>query len=106
MPYEIIFDRAARQDLRAIFDYIHERAGRRIAERDVTRLYDRCLTLRDFPELDTRREDLRAGLRTLGYRRRATVLFQVDHAHRKVIILGVYFGGRDFETAFREEDSD
>jgi toxin ParE1/3/4 len=95
--YELILDPNAREDLKEIFDYILERAGARAAAGFVTKLYDHCLTLRDVPEKGTRRDDLRPGLRTLGYRRRATILFHVDHSHRTVIILGVYYGGRDFE---------
>jgi toxin ParE1/3/4 len=80
------------------------RAGSLVAERFVMRLQSYCLDLRDFPERGTRRDDLRPGLRTIGYRRRATILFRVDTEHRKVRILGIYYGGRDFERQFEQRD--
>ena len=49
------------------------------------------------PERGTRRNDLRPGLRTVGFRRRATILFEVDNAVQSVIIHGVYYAGRSFE---------
>ena len=35
---------------------------------------------------------LRPGLRTVGFRRRATILFEVDRDKHRVIIHGVYYG--------------
>jgi hypothetical protein len=48
------------------------------------------------PERGTQRNDLRPGLRTVGYRRRATILFELDQQARKVVILGIYYAGRSF----------
>lgn len=106
MSYEVIFDPAARQDLEAIFNYIESRAGADVAERFVSRLYERCMSLTHTAERGTRRDELRRGLRTMGYRRRATILFQVERSRKQVIILGVYYGGRDYESAFADRDSE
>ena len=38
---------------------------------------DGCQRLSTFPERGTRRDDLRPGMRTLGYRRRVTIAFTV-----------------------------
>jgi len=103
--YEVIFDRAARQDLKDIYDYIASRANSAIAERFATNLYQHCIKLEHVPERGTRRDDLRGGLRTIGYRRRATILFQVDRERRQVVILGIYYGGRNFEDDFGEESA-
>jgi toxin ParE1/3/4 len=40
------------------------------------------------------------GLRTIGFRRRVTIAFTVET--NTVTILGVYYGGRDFETSLRK----
>lgn len=101
--YEVVFDRAAQQDLKAIFDYIENRAGSTIAEGFTTKLYQHCRQLEHAPERGTRRDELRRGLRTLGYRRRATILFEVDHKDRRVVILGIYYDGRNYEDEFRDE---
>lgn len=102
--YEIVFDAAAQRDLKNIFDYIASRAGPVIAANFVTELYQHCLQLEHMPERGTRRDELRPGLRTNGYRRRATILFEVDHRHSRVVILGAYYGGRSYEDDFRDEN--
>jgi len=38
-------------------------------------------------------------LRTLGFRRRVTIAYVVEPA--QVLVLGVYYGGQDFETILR-----
>jgi plasmid stabilization system protein ParE len=101
--YEVIFDRAARQDLNDIFDYVAARAGSVTAERFTTKLHEHCVKLEHMPERGTRRDELRRGLRTIGYRRRATILFEVDHERSQVIILGVYYGGRNYRDDFSDE---
>lgn len=102
-PYEVLFEAAARQDLRDIFDYINTRAGFDSAERFTTRLVQHCISLSQTPERGTRRDELRPGLRTMGYRKRATIVFKVDRAARKVVILGVYYGGRNYADDFTDE---
>jgi plasmid stabilization system protein ParE len=102
-PYEVVFDTAARQDLRDIFDYINTRAGSDTAERFTTRLFQHCATLSHTPERGTRRDELRPGLRTMGYRRRATIVFRVDRAARKVVVLGIYYGGRNYTDDFVDQ---
>ena len=58
--------------------------------------------LRTFPHRGTRRDDIRAGLRTLGYRRRVTIAFEV--ADDTVNVPGVYYGGQDYEVDLRDDD--
>lgn len=54
-----------------------------------------------FPERGTQRNDIRPGLRTTGYRHRATIAFEVTSD--TVNILGVYYGGQDYEADLRDE---
>ncbi len=42
------------------------------------------------------RDDLRPGLRICGFRRRVTIAFVVTEEN--VEILGIFYGGRDYET--------
>ena len=95
--YSVIISDAAEADLRAIYDYIAARAGREIAFRFVERIEHYCLGFADAPERETQRDDLRPGLRTVGFRRRATILFEVRHRERQVVVHGIYYGGRSFE---------
>jgi toxin ParE1/3/4 len=104
MTYTVIISAAAEADLVAIFDYIAERAGERIASRFVDRIEAYCNGFATAPVRGTSRSDLRPGLRTVGFRRRATILFEVDHQQRRVIIHGVYYGGRSFERDLLDDD--
>ena len=74
-----------------------------IAARYVDSIVDYCENLQTFPHRGTRRDDLRPGLRTLGFRRRVTILFEV--ADDTVNIIGVYYGGQDYEANFQDDDA-
>ena len=73
-----------------------------IAARYVDSIVDYCQNLQTFPHRGTRRDDLRPGLRTLGFRRRVTILFEV--AGDTVNILGVYYGGQDYEADLTDDE--
>lgn len=102
MPrFEVLLDAAAEQDLAEIAAYITERASRTIALGFVDRLEAACLSLADAPYRGTKRDELRPGLRTFGVERRATILFILDEAAQRVVILGVLYGGRDIAGALK-----
>jgi toxin ParE1/3/4 len=94
----VIFTPEAQVQLDNIFDYI---AGISpvAAERFVRAIIDHCLTFELFPRRGTRRDDLRPGLRTVGFKRRVTIVFGVDGD--TVTIVGVFYGGQNFEARFR-----
>jgi len=58
--------------------------------------------LADFPERGTRRDAIRPGLRTLGYRRRVTIAFHITDA--AVVIDRILYGGRDVEGLLHDSD--
>lgn len=45
------------------------------------------------------RDDIRPGLRATGFRRRAVIAFAVTD--EVIEILGIYYGGRDYESLLR-----
>lgn len=47
------------------------------------------------------RDDLRPGLRTISWRRRVTIALVVEEA--VVVIVGIFYGGRDFESLLSDE---
>jgi plasmid stabilization system protein ParE len=47
-----------------------------------------------------RRNDIRPGLRVFGFRRRVSIAFEVTD--NVVTVLGIFYGGQNFETAFDE----
>ena len=96
--FAVVFTGAAEADLLAIYDYIAERADASTAFGYITRIEDYCLGFTTAPQRGARREDLGRGVRTVGFERSASILFQVDAKGRKVVILGVYYRGRNFES--------
>ena len=51
------------------------------------------------PRRGTRRNDIRPGIRTLGFERRASIVFQVRKT--EVVIVRIFYGGQDYERALR-----
>jgi len=56
-----------------------------------------CESLQSFPNRGTQRDDIRPGLRMTNYRGRAVIAFAVEED--RLTILGVFYGGQDYETA-------
>ena len=98
--YEVSFRPRAEADLLALYEYIAEEAGTAIAGAYLERIELACLNLATFPERGTQPDDIRPGLRTIGFERRATITFQV--LENEVVILRIFYGGRDWERAFRQ----
>jgi toxin ParE1/3/4 len=63
-----------------------------------------CERFDAFSERGTRRDDLKPGVRTIGFERRVTVVFAVFET--EVVILRLLYGGRDVEAAFEEDSGD
>lgn len=55
-----------------------------------------CEGFRELPRRAVRRDDVRPGLHITHYKGRAVIAFTVDE--ERVSIIGVFYGGRDFET--------
>ena len=90
----------ARDHLDAIYDYIAAAASPEIARRFTDGLFNHIGSLIEFPHRGTMRDDLRSGLRTTAWRRRVTIAFAVEEA--AVVVIGIFYGGRDFETLMGE----
>jgi len=97
--YEVSFRPQAEADLFDLYRYIARESGTAVAGAYIDRIETACLALETFPERGTRRDDLRPGLRTMGFERRATIVFQV--MEREVIIVRIFYGGRDYERELR-----
>jgi plasmid stabilization system protein ParE len=104
MIFTVVFSASAKADLFTIYDYIADRAGAGIALRFIERIEDYCLGFAHMPERGTKRDDLRPRLRTVGFRRRATILFEVNRDARQVVIHGVYYAGRSLQGTEGEEE--
>lgn len=87
-----------------LYYYIAEQGGdHERAIGYVRRIRMRCEKLKAFPELGRRRDDLRSGVRILGFERRVVIVYAVLPSG-DVEIGRVFYGGRDYEALINEED--
>jgi toxin ParE1/3/4 len=89
----VVFAPEARDDLLNLYDWIADAAGPRVALAYLDRLNAFCLGFDLAAERGKRRDDLRPGLRVVGFERRITV------AEHRVTILRLFSRGRDWEEA-------
>jgi len=95
---QVLFTPEAKSDLLELYEYIAERGGPERAIAYVERIEKACLSLRAIPERGTLREDLRSGLRVMGFERRAMIAFRVKAGD--IAILRILYGGRSLERTF------
>jgi len=99
VKFKIAFTPEAREDLHELFDYIAEHDGPERAMTYVERIEKTCMSLQTLPNRGRLREDIRPGLRVMGFERRALIAFRVGSS--AVSILRILYGGRSVERAFR-----
>jgi toxin ParE1/3/4 len=91
----VVFLPEAENDLVRLSGWIAERAGPAVAAAYVDRLAEYCLSFEIFAERGRHREDIRPGLRIVGFERRIAVAFVVEP--EQVKILRLLYGGQQFE---------
>ncbi len=100
MPYRIVYTSKARDHLNDLYFYLAAVADADVGQRYVDGIIDRIDTLADFPRRGTPRDEIRAGLRTIPWKKRVTIAFMIEDA--EVTIVGVSYGGRDIEALLAE----
>lgn len=93
MSHSVGFSPEAIADLTDLLDYLLLNAGEAVARRYVDEITEYCLRFETFPKRGTLREDLAPGVRIVGFRYRASIVFRVEDD--SVIILRIFHGGRD-----------
>ena len=104
MPYTVVFAPEAEEQLAALYRYIAIAASPEIAERYTSAIVAYCEGLRTFPHRGTPRYDIRPGLRVTHYKGRTVVVFDVNAD--LVSIIGVFYGGQDYETILQADLDD
>ena len=99
-PRAIAYAPEARGDLLALYDRIADVASSNVALAYVLRVEAWLSGFDVGSERGTRRDDVRPGLRVIGFERRLTVAFTVEAD--RVVILRVFQAGRDWGEAFGE----
>lgn len=100
MTYTVIFTPEAEEQLVSLYRYIAKSASPNIAERYTSAIVDFCEGLANFPERCIRRDDIRPGLRVTNYKKRSVIAYAIEG--KLVVIIGVFYGGQDFETSLNE----
>ncbi len=96
---EVIFAPEAKDDLLKLYDWIADAAGPSVALSYLERIETYCSSFDVASERGTKRDDVRPGLRIVGFERRVTIAFTVDN--EKVLILRLLYGGQDWEERLR-----
>jgi toxin ParE1/3/4 len=99
MPYTVVFAPQAEEQLAELYGYIAMKASQETAARYTDAIVSYCEGLGDFPHRGRSRGDIRPGLRVTNYKGRTVIAFGVDDEAFCVSILGVYYGGQDYEAA-------
>jgi toxin ParE1/3/4 len=98
MKLKVVFTPEARDDLLELYDFIAEHGSPDRALAYIERIERACKTLQTLPNRGTLREDIRPGLRVMGFERRALIAFRIQG--NTVAILRILYGGRSLERAF------
>ena len=93
---EVLFSLEAEVELLELYEWIAAAASPDVAFGYVTRIEAFCQRLGIASERGLSRDDIRPGLRIIGFERRVTVAFRVEAD--RVVILRLFYGGRDWET--------
>ncbi|MFZ1988829.1 MAG: type II toxin-antitoxin system RelE/ParE family toxin [Alphaproteobacteria bacterium] len=97
--YRVVFSPEAEAQLTQLYRYIADEASPEIALGFTSAIIDHCESLDQMPHRGVARGDLRPGLRTLSFRGRVLIAYAVGKD--TVTILGIFYGGQDFETLLR-----
>jgi toxin ParE1/3/4 len=101
---EVIFAPEAQEDLLRLYDFVDAHSGAERARAYTERVTLYCADFANFPERGTRRDDLRPGLRIVGFERRIAIAFHVTTD--TVTIDRVLYGGRDWEALLGDKDDE
>lgn len=97
--HKVSFRPRAERDLFRLYEYIAGEGPAEVAGSFIQRIEEACMALEMFPERGTRRDDIRPGIRIMGFERRATIVFRVRKAD--VVIVRIFYAGQDYERALR-----
>jgi plasmid stabilization system protein ParE len=102
MTYRVFYSPEAEIHLTEIYNYIVAAGSPTRAAAFVEEILAACEALCVFPNRGRRRDDLRHGLRTISFRKRVTIIFEVTDD--EVNIVGIFYAGLEYEAAFQSDD--
>lgn len=97
MHYEVVFALEANDQREELFLHIADKDSVLTAERYTNAIIATCEDLTPFPHRSVPRDGICPGLRVTHHKGHAIIAFSIDEALHRVTILGVYYGGLDYE---------
>lgn len=91
------------KDLEGIYGYVADKSG--FPERAwsyIEKLRQKCHELETAPLRGQQRDDLMENLRIAPLDKKAVAAFIVDEEKQAVLVLNIFYGGRDYETLMSE----
>lgn len=104
MTHRVLFSPESLEQLAELYHYIAQTASPEVATQYTEAIVSYCESLHTFPLRGTPRDDVRPGLRITNYKKRAIIAFDVDT--EVVSIIGIFYGGQDYETILRDDDAE
>ena len=104
MSYIVVYTPEAQAQLAELYRYIAAAASPEIALHYTDGIVTYCESLRIFPHRGIKRDDVRPGLRIASYRKRVVIAFHLDAD--RIAVLGVFYGGQNYEAALHEDEVD
>ena len=101
MSRRVVFSPEAEEQLAELYRYIATAALPETAARYTEAIISYCEDLRMFPRRGTMRDDIRPGLRITHYRNRTVIAFEVNAD--SISIIGVFYGGRNYENILHDD---
>lgn len=103
MNFRVTFSPEADDQLAALYEYIAGAASPETAFRYTNAIITYCETLNTFPIRGIERDDVRPGLRITNYKKRTAIAFAVNMEAGEISILGLFYGGQDYETILQTD---
>jgi toxin ParE1/3/4 len=97
MIYKVRLLPEAEDDLFQLYRYTARKSSPAVAQRYVNRIRAHLNGFDRFPERGTVRDEIRSGLRVVGFERRVSIAFKVQGD--EVIIFGVLYSGRQISRS-------
>lgn len=102
MTPRTVFTPEAEQHLIDLYRYIAASGYPEAAAQFTDSIVGFCEDIAALPLYGKARDDIRPGLRVIGYRRRVVIAFVVQG--EVVVVVGIFYGGRDYETVLAEPE--
>ena len=94
--YRVLFSPESEEQLASLYRYIADAGSPQTALDYTEAIVVTCESLTTFPERGVARDDVRPGLRTTHHSGRVIIAYTVIDAD--VHILGIFYGGQDYES--------